>query len=110
MTKVLTLTFNVNVKILVIWPYIQNLIDYYQAIPEKSDDILFLKNSSNFQVSKFLILGFALEILEKTMLDPSKSHKIVLKPIELPRPKTKTPGNSGLFFPDNPWKFHFYFN
>ena len=27
--------------------------------------------------------------------------------LEIPRPKTKTPGNSTLFFLHHPWKFHF---
>ena len=39
-----------------------------------------------------------------------KFHKIVLDPLVVPRPKTKTPGNSTLFFLGDPWKFHFVFN
>ena len=30
--------------------------------------------------------------------------------MEIPRPKTKTPGNSILFFLGHPWKFHYVFN
>ena len=37
-------------------------------------------------------------------------HKIVLDPLEIPRPKTETPGNSTWFFLGHPWKFHFVFN
>ena len=37
-------------------------------------------------------------------------HKIVLDPLEIPRPKTKTPGDSTLFFLGHLWKFHFVFN
>ena len=39
-----------------------------------------------------------------------KFHKIVLDPLEIPRSKTKTPGNFTLFFLGHPWKFHFVFN
>ena len=37
-------------------------------------------------------------------------HKIVLDSLEIPRSKTKIPGNSTLFFLCYPWKFHFVFN
>ena len=51
-----------------------------------------------------------LEIPDKTKLNPWIFHKIVLDPLEIPRLKTKTPGNSTLFFLDHPWKSHFVFN
>ena len=34
----------------------------------------------------------------------------MLDPLEIPRSKTKTLGNSTLFFLGHPWKFHFVFN
>ena len=34
----------------------------------------------------------------KTKLNPWKFHKIVLDPLKIPGPKTKTPGNCTLFF------------
>ena len=37
-------------------------------------------------------------------------HKIVFDHLEIPRPKTKTPRNSTLFFLGYPWKFNFVFN
>ena len=37
-------------------------------------------------------------------------HKIVLAPLEILRPKPKTPGNSTLFFLGHPRKYHFVFN
>ena len=37
-------------------------------------------------------------------------HKIVLDSLEIPRSKTKIPGNSTLFFLCYPWKFHVVFN
>ena len=51
-----------------------------------------------------------LEIPDKTKLHPWKIHKIVLHVFEIPRPETKTPGTSTLFFLGYPWKFHFVFN
>ena len=39
-----------------------------------------------------------LEISDKTRLHAWKFHKIVLDSLEIPRPKTKIPGNSTLFF------------
>ena len=46
----------------------------------------------------------------KIKLNPWIFHKIVLDSLEIPRPKTKIPGNSTLFFLGYPWKFHFVFN
>ena len=60
----------------------------------------------NFSFFSFL----PLEIPGKTKLNPLIFHRIVLDPLEIPRPKTKTPGNSTLFFHGYPWKFHFVFN
>ena len=37
-------------------------------------------------------------------------HKILLDPLEILRPESKTPGSSTLFFVGHPWKFHFVFN
>ena len=51
-----------------------------------------------------------LEIPDRTKLSPWIFHKIVLDPSEIPRPKTKIPGNSTLFFLGHTWKFHFVFN
>ena len=51
-----------------------------------------------------------LEIPNKTKLNPWIFHKIVLDSLAIPTPKTKTPGNSTLFFLGHPWKFHFVFN
>ena len=80
------------------------------------EDILFWKKNPG--IFHFYILP--LEIPDKTKLNPWKFHKIVLVPLEIPRPKTKTPGNSTLFFLVtlgnstsflliNPWKFHMLF-
>ena len=55
----------------------------------------------------FHFFTLPLEISEKTKLHPWKFHKIVWHPLEIPRPKTKTTGNSSLFFLGHPWKFHF---
>ena len=44
---------------------------------------------------------------DKAKLHPRKFRKIVLDLLEIPRPKTKSHGSSTLFFPRNPWKFHF---
>ena len=59
---------------------------------------------------EFLIFFLPLEIPDKTKLHPWKIHKIVLHAFEIPRPETKTPGTSTLFFLGHPWKFHFVFN
>ena len=71
----------------------------------------------------FYFFTLPLEISDKTKLSPYIFHRIVLDPLEVPRPKTKqTPGISTLFFPGhpleipfcfycliNPWKFHMLF-
>ena len=41
---------------------------------------------------------------------PWKVHRFLLDPVEIPKPKSKTPGNPTLFFLGHPWKFHFIFN
>ena len=51
-----------------------------------------------------------LEFFNFSKYNPCIFHKIVLEPLEVPRPKTKVPGNSALFFLGHPWKFHFVFN
>ena len=43
-------------------------------------------------------------------LHPGKFCKIVLQPLEIPRPRIKTYGNSTWFLLDHPWKFHFFLN
>ena len=50
------------------------------------------------------------DIPDKTKLNPWIFHKIVLHPLKIARLKTKTHGNSTLFFLGHPWKFHFAFN
>ena len=71
---------------------------------------LFQKKSKQVGLKKYFFkisLGIShfftlfLEIPDKTKLNIWIFHKIVLDPLENPRPKTKTPGNS------TPWKFHF---
>ena len=46
----------------------------------------------------FHFFTIPLEIAGKRTLKPWIIHKIVLNPLEIPRPKTTTPGNSTLFF------------
>ena len=53
----------------------------------------FLKKAPG--IFKFVTLP--LEICDKVVLHPWKFHKIVLHPLEFPRPKTKTLGNSTIF-------------
>ena len=50
------------------------------------------------------------EIPNRTKLKLWKFCKIVLDPLEIPRPKIKTCGNSTWFFLDHLWRFHFVFN
>ena len=57
----------------------------------------------------FHFFTLPLEISGKTKLNPWIFHKIVLYPLEVPRLKTRDPGNSTLFFHDQPWKFSFPF-
>ena len=42
------------------------------------------------------------------MINSQNCYK--LDPLEIPRPKTNTPGISTLVFLGHPWKFHFIFN
>ena len=58
----------------------------------------------------FHFFTLPMEIPDKTKLNPSILHKLVLNHLEIPRPKTKSSGNSTLFFINHPWKFHFVFN
>ena len=57
----------------------------------------------------FHFFTLPLEIPDKTKLTPWIFHKIVLDLLEIPRPKTKTLGNSTLFFLGHSWKFHMLF-
>ena len=83
----------------------------YWAIPEKIqtgrgggfvEDILTWNPPGSFH-----FFTLPLEIPDKTKLNHWIFHKIVLDPLKIPRPKTKTPGNSTLFFPGHPSNFHF---
>ena len=59
----------------------------------------------------FRFVTLPLEIPEKNKLSPPwKFYKNVWYPLEIPRPKTTTRGNSTLVFLEHPWKFYFYFN
>ena len=67
----------------------------------------------------FHFFTIPLEIPDKRKFNPWIIHKIVLDSLEIPRPKTTTPGNSTLFFLVtlgnstsfllNPWKFRMLF-
>ena len=68
------------------------------AIPEKIktggvEGILFEKTPG---IVRFVTLPW--EIPDKMKFRPWKFHQIVSHPLEFPRPKTKTHGNSTLFF------------
>ena len=65
----------------------------------------FEKDPQNF---KNLLL-YTWKSQKKIKLQPWKFYKIVLHPLEFPRSKTKTHGNSTWFFLDHPGKFHFFF-
>ena len=76
----------------------------------------FLKNPPGI----FHFFTLPLEIPDKTEHHPWKFCKVVFHPLEIPSPKTKTPGNSTWFFflvtPGNStsflinlWKFHMLF-
>ena len=69
------------------------------------EKIFFWKLSWNF-----LFFTLPLEIPDKRKLHLWKFHKFLLDPLEIPRPKTKTPGNSTLFFLGHPGKFHMLFH
>ena len=57
----------------------------------------------------FRFVTLSLEISGKMKFLPWKFHKIVLHPLEFPRPKTKTYGNFTWFFLNYQWKFHIFF-
>ena len=57
------------------------------------ENILFWKNPWNFSFT------LPLEFQDKTKLHPWKFHTFLLDPLEIPRPKSKTPG----------WRFHYFF-
>ena len=77
------------------------------AIPEKSKQgglrVYYFEKTPGI----FHFFTLPLEIPDKTKLNPWIFHKIVLAILEISRPKTKTPGNSTLFFLGHPWKFYF---
>ena len=79
-------------------------VELFQKKNRGIEDTLFLKTP----VEYFIFLP--MKIPEKTKLHPWKFYKIVLDPLKFPRPKTKSPGNSTLFFLDQPCKFQFVFN
>ena len=56
---------------------------------EGFEDILFKKNPEIFS-----FITLPMEILDKTKLYLCKFREIVLHPLEIPRPKMKTYGNS----------------
>ena len=67
-------------------------------IPEKIqtrgvEDILFWKPPEIFNY-----FTLPLKIPDKTKLNPWMFHNLVLDSFKIPRPKTKTSGNSTLFF------------
>ena len=66
--------------------------------------IYFCENSPGI----FHFFTLPLEIPDKTKLNPLNipQNCIRIDPLEIPRPKTKTHGNSTLFFLGHPWKFH----
>ena len=68
--------------------------------------IYFFKNSHGI----FHFFTLPLKIPDKTKLNPWIFHKILLDPLKISRPKSKTPGNSTLIFLGHPWKFHFVFS
>ena len=53
---------------------------------------------------------FLLYPLDKTKLNPLDIPQNCIRSFGIPRPKTKTPGNSKLCFLVHPWKFCFVFN
>ena len=58
----------------------------------------------------FTFVTLTLENSEKKRFQLQKCFKIMWHPLEIPRSKTKTHGNSAWFFPDHPWKLDFFFN
>ena len=53
----------------------------------------------------FIFLLYSWKFQTKQSSNPGIFHKIVLDPLKIPRPKTKTPGNSTSVL-INTWKFH----
>ena len=49
------------------------------------------------------------EILQKKSFYPWKFCKFVWHPLEIPKSKIKTHGNSTIVFLEHPWNFHFLF-
>ena len=49
------------------------------------------------------------KIPEKKSFYPWKFCKFVWHPLEIPKSKTKTHGNSALVFLEHPWNFHMFF-
>ena len=80
------------------------------AIPEKIqtvvvEDILFWK-------APLEILDLSLypkKFRRKKAFNPGNSANM-WHPLEIPKSKTKTHGNSALVFLEHPWNFHFFFN
>ena len=70
----------------------------------KNPNIYFFENPLDF----FIFLLYPWKFQTKQSSTPG--YKIMLDPLEIPRPKTKTPGTSTLFFLGYPWKSHFVFN
>ena len=81
-----------------------NMLGYFRKKNSGVGDILFWKPP----VEYFIFLP--LELPGKTKLHSWKFYKIVLGSLKIPRPKTKSTGNSTQFFLGRPWKFQFVFN
>ena len=81
-----------------------NVLGYFRKKNRGVGDILFWKPP----VEYFIFLP--LELPGKTKLHSWKFYKIVLDSLKIPRPKTKSTGNSTQFFLGRPWKFQFVFN
>ena len=81
------------------------------AIPEKSKQeglrIYFFENLPGIY---FLLYPWKFQAKHSSTPGIPQNSGLCLEPLEISRPKTKTPGNSTLFFLGHPWKFHFVFN
>ena len=75
-------------------PILKNILSFWQK--DYTYLLIFKKKTLEF----FFFLP--LEIPEKTKLNPWIFHKIVLDLLEIPRPETKTLGNSTLSFLGHP--------
>ena len=64
------------------------------------------KTLNTMGYTTFVYLLYPLEIPDKSKLHPWTLWKPALHPLEIPRPKTKTPGDSTYFFLGHPWKLH----